>query len=341
MQAVGDVHVGRPTDSSAARSRTARSGSAKAVRQSSLVSRGAGPALRGPWPGLTVRRRTGRRAPVLVTDVAGQGGGPAPLRDTFRGGFHGRLHGVHRPMAAPGPQARAERSPVADVSDQRGENTAPLWLKTTDTRTPRSAASLGTRHDGEGKRGQSTTDRGGGQRRRRWWPWAAFIVGWWRWPWPHGSTSTTTPSNRGSPVGAEIHHRPPFPIASGRRSGPAHRRRGRTVTALSYLIYHLQSDTTIYPENEITGGARRRSWSPRGTSRCPEAEAAAKTAALRRLGYPVTATASGAVIFATFPRTPAYPVLHVGDAVTAVDGGATPMGESLIHKSRSTTRARR
>ena len=55
-----------------------------------------------------------------------------------------------------------------------------------------------------------------------------------------------------------------------------------------------------------------------------QAEAAAKTAALRHLGYKVAATPSGAVIFGTFPGTPAYPVLNVGDVITAVDGVATP-----------------
>ena len=59
-----------------------------------------------------------------------------------------------------------------------------------------------------------------------------------------------------------------------------------------------------------------------------QAEADAKTAALRRLGYPVTATASGAVIAGTFPGTPAYPVLNVGDVVTAVDGTPTPTADA-------------
>ena len=60
-----------------------------------------------------------------------------------------------------------------------------------------------------------------------------------------------------------------------------------------------------------------------------QAEAAAKTAALRHLGYPVTATPSGAVVFGTFPGTPAYPVLEVGDVITAVDGMATPDARAL------------
>ena len=104
------------------------------------------------------------------------------------------------------------------------------------------------------------------------------------------------------------------------------------VTALSYLIYKLQSDTTIYPENEITGGSPPSQLVAQGNLEMSQAESAAKTAALRRLGYPVAATASGAVIFATFPGTPAYPILHVGDVVTAVNGVATPTANSLTQK---------
>ena len=43
----------------------------------------------------------------------------------------------------------------------------------------------------------------------------------------------------------------------------------------------------------------------------------------------MTATPSGAVIFGTFPGTPAYAVLDVGDVVTAVDGVATPTAAGL------------
>ena len=55
-----------------------------------------------------------------------------------------------------------------------------------------------------------------------------------------------------------------------------------------------------------------------------QAEDDAKAAALTRLGYAVTATPSGAVIFGTYPGTPAYGVLNVGDVITAVDGRPTP-----------------
>ncbi len=73
----------------------------------------------------------------------------------------------------------------------------------------------------------------------------------------------------------------------------------------------------------------RPSSTAQGQLEMSQAEDDAKAAALTRLGYPVTATPSGAVIFGTFPGTPAYGVLEVGDVVTAVDGTATPTAQAL------------
>jgi Lon-like protease len=101
------------------------------------------------------------------------------------------------------------------------------------------------------------------------------------------------------------------------------------VTALSYLIYKLQSDTSLYPVDEITGGTPPSQLIAQGNLEMSQAESYAKTAALRRLGYTVTSTPAGAVIFGTFPGTPAYSVLHVGDVVTAVDGTPTLSAEAL------------
>jgi PDZ domain-containing protein len=95
------------------------------------------------------------------------------------------------------------------------------------------------------------------------------------------------------------------------------------VTALSYLFYELQGDTSLEPVDAVTGGTPPSQLDAQGNLEMSQAEAAAKTAALRRLDLPVTATAAGAVIFGTYPGTPAYPVLNVGDVVTAVDGVST------------------
>ena len=96
------------------------------------------------------------------------------------------------------------------------------------------------------------------------------------------------------------------------------------VTALSYLFYKLQSDTALYPLEDVTGGTPASQVGAQGALEMSQAESYAKTAALRHLGYTVTATPSGAVIFGTFPGTPAYSALSVGDVVTAVDGVTTP-----------------
>ena len=52
-----------------------------------------------------------------------------------------------------------------------------------------------------------------------------------------------------------------------------------------------------------------------------QAETAAKVASLRHLGYSVPATPVGAVIAGTFPGTPAYGVLNVGDVIYEIRNG--------------------
>jgi PDZ domain-containing protein len=103
------------------------------------------------------------------------------------------------------------------------------------------------------------------------------------------------------------------------------------VTALSYLFYKLQSDTALEPVGEVTGGTPPSQLNAQGDLEMSQAEAAAKTAALKKLGYPVTAKAAGAVIFGTFPGTPAYSTLNVGDVITEVNGVATPTALALTH----------
>jgi PDZ domain-containing protein len=115
------------------------------------------------------------------------------------------------------------------------------------------------------------------------------------------------------------------------------------VTALTYVFYKLQGDTSLESVDLVTGGTPPSQLDAQGNLEMSQAEAAAKTAALRRLDYPVTATAAGAVIFGTYPGTPAYPVLNVGDVITAVDGTPTPTATDLtttlrhFHSGQSVT----
>jgi len=103
------------------------------------------------------------------------------------------------------------------------------------------------------------------------------------------------------------------------------------VNALNYLFFKLQSDTVLYSVPSVTGGTSPSELDAQGALQMSQAEASAKTAALRYLGYTVTANPSGAVIAGTFPGTPADGVLNVGDVVTAVDGKATLTALELTH----------
>jgi PDZ domain-containing protein len=101
------------------------------------------------------------------------------------------------------------------------------------------------------------------------------------------------------------------------------------VTALSYLFFKLQSDTALYSVPSVTGGVSPAELDAQGALQMSQAETAAKVASLRHLGYAVPGTPVGAVIAGTFPGTPAYGVLNVGDVVTAVDGKPTPSALAL------------
>ncbi len=101
------------------------------------------------------------------------------------------------------------------------------------------------------------------------------------------------------------------------------------VTALTYLFFRLESDTALYSVPSVTGGTAPSELEAQGALEMSQAEQAAKTSALRFLGYTVPATPAGAVVAGTFVGTPAYGVLNVGDVVTAVDGTPTPSAESL------------
>jgi len=101
------------------------------------------------------------------------------------------------------------------------------------------------------------------------------------------------------------------------------------VTALSYLLFKLQSDTALYSVPSVTGGVSPAELDAQGALQMSQAETAAKVASLRHLGYQVPGTPAGAVIAGTFPGTPAYGVLQVGDVVTAVNGKVTPSADAL------------
>jgi PDZ domain-containing protein len=102
------------------------------------------------------------------------------------------------------------------------------------------------------------------------------------------------------------------------------------VTALSYLYFKLQGNSALEPVADVTGGTPPSELDAQGALEMSQAEDSAKAAALSRLGYQVKATPSGAVIFGTYPGTPAYGVLTVGDVVTAVDGMPVTTAADLV-----------
>jgi PDZ domain-containing protein len=101
------------------------------------------------------------------------------------------------------------------------------------------------------------------------------------------------------------------------------------VSALTYLYFKLDSNTDLQPLQSVTGGTPPSELDAQGNLEMSQAEAQAKAAALRRLGYVVPATPAGAVLFAVWNGTPAYGVLHVGDVITAVDGAPTLTANAL------------
>ncbi len=96
------------------------------------------------------------------------------------------------------------------------------------------------------------------------------------------------------------------------------------VTALSYLYDKLRGDAQILPAAEVLGPATPPSQLvAQGYLEMEQSQAAAKAAALTRLGYHVGAHARGVVVFAVVPSSPASRKLSVGQVVTAVDGRRT------------------
>jgi PDZ domain-containing protein len=103
------------------------------------------------------------------------------------------------------------------------------------------------------------------------------------------------------------------------------------VTALSYLYFQLSSNTDLLPLEAVTGGSPPSEYTAQGNLEMAQAESAAKAAALTRLGYPVTSQNAGAVVSATYPKTPAFGVLMVGDVIAGVNGTSTPTATDLVN----------
>ena len=172
-------------------------------------------------------------------------------------------------------------------------------------------------------------------RRRRWWPWIVFIV-------------VAVAVSVAARVDLNYYAVQPGVAQSVQQFIHVPPSKGHPVThpvlltdveigrvsALSYLYYKLQGDTDFYSVASVTGGTPPSEQGAQGALEMSQAESYAKTAALRRLGYTVSAIPAGAVVAATYAGTPAYAAVNVGDVITAVDGTPTLTADALLVQLR-------
>jgi PDZ domain-containing protein len=103
------------------------------------------------------------------------------------------------------------------------------------------------------------------------------------------------------------------------------------VSLLDYLPDRWSSDTSLVPADEVLGPATPPAQlSAQGYLEMAQSQAAAKAAALSRLGYRVGARDAGVLIFAVQPGSPAAGVVMVGQIVTAVGTTPTPNACALV-----------
>jgi Lon-like protease len=96
------------------------------------------------------------------------------------------------------------------------------------------------------------------------------------------------------------------------------------VTALGFLFDTIEG-AQLLPAATVLGPATPPSeLAAQGYLEMAQSQAAAKAAALTRLGDDVHARSAGVAVFAVVPGSPAARQLGVGQLITAVDGRATP-----------------
>ena len=96
----------------------------------------------------------------------------------------------------------------------------------------------------------------------------------------------------------------------------------KPLTALTYLEErYFSSDSQIVPSVELLGPSTPPDQlAPQGFLEMSQAQAQAKAAALRHLGYTVKEQDAGALVFGIAPGSPASHVLKVSQVITAVNG---------------------
>jgi len=90
---------------------------------------------------------------------------------------------------------------------------------------------------------------------------------------------------------------------------------------IDWLYFKLDSNATIYSSEEIQGPETNAQYDTEGVLDMADAQQAASVVALTQLGYHVTVTPNGSLVYALDPGSPAEAALQVGDVIVAV--GAT------------------
>jgi Lon-like protease len=98
------------------------------------------------------------------------------------------------------------------------------------------------------------------------------------------------------------------------------------LNALTYLRYNIfGSNSTIYPSSELLGGAPTEGqYLNQGYLQMAQAQSYATAAALTRLGYHVSSTNVGALVYGIPSNSPSSGVLEVAQVITAINSKPTP-----------------
>jgi PDZ domain-containing protein len=111
------------------------------------------------------------------------------------------------------------------------------------------------------------------------------------------------------------------------------------LNALNYFLYQhvgwlynsLEPNSAVIPSSELLGSTPNESqFLDQGYLQMTQAQSYATAAALSHLGYNVTSTNAGALVYGIAPNSPAAGVLKVAQVITAVNGTPTPTECALI-----------
>ncbi len=288
---------------------------------------------RGPHRGRVVGQGPAGR--FHVVGVAGHGSLPPPFGDGAIGRLRGRLHATTMTAyddGPPSPPPVPEAPPTDPIADPNPTGSSPAAVEEVAPGVPAAGAPAIGAPSCNAVGPASRRRRKAGRRRRHLWLWALFVV-----VVVAIAVASRLDLNYYAIQPGTAQSVQQFITVPADRSHPVHHPVLLTdvlearVTALSYLFFKVQSDTDLYPVSSVVGPFPPSQLIAEGNLEMSQAEAAAKTAALTRLGYHVTATAAGAVIFGTFSGTPAASSLQVGDVITAVDGTPVTSAEDLTH----------